>query len=107
MDFLQKLDMLMAERKIKKSELARQAEIPYTTLLSLYDKGYSNVGLSTLKKLASYFGCSIDYLVDDKVTDRQYGKETLTHTYIKAKESDMAAIRTLVKAIDKLLQPDE
>lgn len=49
MKLTEKLDLLMAEKGINKAELAREADIPYTTITSLYDKGYENVKLSTLK----------------------------------------------------------
>ena len=65
MSFTEKLDMLMAERRINKSILSREADIPYTTIDGFYKKGSDNIKLSTLKKLAAYFHCSLDYLVDD------------------------------------------
>ena len=65
MSFTEKLDMLMAERRINKSILSREADIPYTTIDGYYKKGSDNIKLSTLKKLAAYFHCSLDYLVDD------------------------------------------
>lgn len=65
MSFTEKLDMLMAERRINKSILSKEADIPYTTIDGFYKKGSDNIKLSTLKKLAAYFHCSLDYLVDD------------------------------------------
>lgn len=70
MKLTEKLDVMMNELKINKAELAREADIPYTTITSLYDKGYENVKLSTLKKLAKYFDCSLDYIADDDITER-------------------------------------
>lgn len=67
MDFLEKLDMLMAERHINKSILSKESDIPYTTIAGFYTKGYDKVKLSTLKKLSQYFGVTLDELVaDDK-----------------------------------------
>ncbi|MEE0425169.1 MAG: helix-turn-helix transcriptional regulator [Blautia sp.] len=65
MSFTDKLDELMAEKGINKSVLSKEAGIPYTTIAGFYTKGTDNVKLSTLKKLSSYFDCSIDYLADD------------------------------------------
>ena len=65
MSFTEKLDALMEERGINKSILSKEAGIPYTTIAGFYTKGTDNVKLSTLRKLSSYFGCSIDYLADD------------------------------------------
>ena len=71
-----KLDVLMKEKGINKSELSRNSEIPYTTIINFYEKGTDNVKLSTLKKLANYFNCSLDFIADDNVTDRSYGLDT-------------------------------
>lgn len=65
MSFIDKLDLLMEERKINKSILSKEADIPYTTIDGFYKKGSDNIKLSTLRKLAKYFNCTLDYLVDD------------------------------------------
>lgn len=65
MSFTDKLDALMAEKGINKSILSKESGIPYTTIAGFYTKGTDNVKLSTLRKLSSYLGCSIDYLADD------------------------------------------
>lgn len=69
MGLTDKLDMLMAKKKINKAELARESGIPYTTIDGFYKKGTDNAKLSTLKKLSAYFGCSIDYLADDSISE--------------------------------------
>lgn len=71
MKLTEKLDLLMKEKGITRADLSREAGIPYSTISSLYDKGYENVKLSTLKKLADYFECSLDYIADDSVTERK------------------------------------
>ena len=71
-----KLDILMEEKGINKSELSRNSGIPYTTIINFYEKGTDNVKLSTLKKLANYFNCSLDFIADNDVTDRSYGLNT-------------------------------
>jgi DNA-binding Xre family transcriptional regulator len=73
MKLTDKLDLLMNEKGINRAELARESGIPYTTISSFYDKGTDNVKLSTLRKLADYFDCSLDYLVDDNVTEKKAG----------------------------------
>lgn len=77
MKLTEKLDRLMNEKGITKADLAREADIPYTTITSLYDKGYDNAKLTTLRKLATYFDCSLDYIADDDVEER-YIKRPLT-----------------------------
>ncbi len=69
MGLTDKLDLLMKDRNINKSILARESGIPYTTIDGFYKKGSENAKLSTLKKLCSYFGCSLDFLADDEVNE--------------------------------------
>ena len=69
MGLTDKLDILMKERNINKAELARESGVPYTTIDGFYKKGSENAKLSTLKKLCSYFDCSLDYFADDNVNE--------------------------------------
>ena len=69
MGLTDKLDILMKERNINKAELARESGVPYMTIDGFYKKGSENAKLSTLKKLCSYFDCSLDYLADDNVNE--------------------------------------
>lgn len=71
MSMTDKLDLLMAEHGLNKAELARDAEIPYMTIVNFYAKGTENVKRSTLLKLAKYFDVTIDYLANDDETQRQ------------------------------------
>ena len=68
MGLTDKLDLLMKERNINKADLARESGVPYTTIDG-YKKGSENAKLSTLKKLCTYFNCTLDYLADDAVDD--------------------------------------
>lgn len=65
MSFLDKLNSLMDKKHINKAILAKESGIPYTTIDGFYKKGTDNIKLSTLRKLADYFDCSLDYLVDE------------------------------------------
>lgn len=69
MGLTDKLDLLMKEKNINKAELARESGVPYTTIDGFYKKGSENAKLSTLKKLCSYFNCSLDFLADDDVPE--------------------------------------
>lgn len=70
MSLIVRLTDLMMKKGINRHQLSKETGIPYSTIASLYDKGFENIKLSTLKKLADYFGCSLDYLVDDDVQSR-------------------------------------
>ena len=65
MTFLEKLDYLMAEKRINKPRLSELSGVPYTTIDGFYKKGYSNAKLGNLRKIAAALGTSLDYLVDD------------------------------------------
>ena len=70
MGLTDKLDLLMKDRNINKADLARESGVPYTTIDGFYKKGSENAKLSTLKKLCTYFNCTLDYLTDDTVNDQ-------------------------------------
>lgn len=82
MNFTDKLDMLMADHKIRISDLSRNSGIPYTTIDGFYKKGCNNIKLSTLKQLADYFGVSIDYLVNEQC-DEDYGLNAEENDIVK------------------------
>lgn len=100
MNFLDKLNKLMEEKGINRRQLSIESKIPYTTILSLYDKGYENTKLSTLKALAEYFNCTLDYLADDSVqisvTDES-DMNALIRLYQNADPKIRRAIDSLLK----------
>jgi len=65
MTFIDRLDELMRDRGYTRGSFAKAAGIPYTTVVGFYDKGYDNIKLSTLRKIADFFGVSIEYLCGD------------------------------------------
>ncbi len=79
MTFLSKLENLMTKKNIKNlHDLSTKSGIPYSTLRGFYSKGTDNIKLPTLRALAKFFNCSIDYLADDDITDiRPYGESSI------------------------------
>lgn len=69
MSFKEKVDKFMIENNIDNvKQLAIKANIPYTTLRDFYEKkSVDNSRLSTVRKLAEYMKCTIDYLAYDDV----------------------------------------
>lgn len=63
----------MASHGFNKHTLSMACGIPYTTIDAWYKKGYSNAKLSTIQKLADFFGVTIDYLMREEITDMNYG----------------------------------
>ena len=87
-DMLSKLEYLMDQKGISsKADLAKQAGIPYTTVVGLWERGVDNVKRSTLIKLSRFFGVSLDYLAnDDRRIDESFGVDELVEMFHKNKE---------------------
>ena len=68
MDFLEKLNLLMKDKNLNKNTLSKNCDIPYTTIVGWYKRGYEELKLPTLKKLSNYFNVSLDYWADDNIT---------------------------------------
>ena len=88
MSFLTKLDKLMKDKNINKSQLSKDSGVPYTTIDGFYKKGTENIKLSTLKKLSSYFGCSLDYLADDDIPENSISVHTIAAHHDKEDWTD-------------------
>lgn len=74
MNMLEKIQLLMEERELSRADVSRGADIPYTTIDGLFKKGVENARFPTLKKLASFFNVSMEYLINDEVEDRHKDK---------------------------------
>lgn len=92
MGLTEKLDLLMAEKGLNRREFSVQSGIPYMTIVNFYNKGTENVKLSTLKKIAAYFGVSLDYIADDSVLDRG-DVASVKHCYTPDEMAIMEAYR--------------
>ena len=100
MNFTEKLTKLMQDKGISRNQLAIESGVPYTTIVGFYARGYENTKLSTLRALATYFNCTLDYLADDDVTvvveDEEDKKD-----FIRLYENADPRIR---RAVDSLLR---
>jgi repressor LexA len=72
MTMTEKLDILMTERGVNRSQLARLSGIPYMTIVNFYEKGTENTKRSTLVKLSRFFDVTVDYLAIDEETRRSF-----------------------------------
>ena len=88
MDFLEKLDYLMEQNSLNKSTLSKACGIPYTTIDGWYKKGFEGLKLTTLRKLASFFGTTLDYWTDNNDPSKQT-------SYSKAEKDMIKKYRTL------------
>lgn len=66
MNFLEKLDLLLATEKINKRQLSQLSGVPYTTILGYYTRGYEKAQIDNIWRIAKVFGVSLDYLIDDE-----------------------------------------
>lgn len=69
MSFVENLNSLMVKHHISKATLSKEAGVPYTTIDGFCKRNNSNVQLTTLIKLASYFHCTLDSLVGFELND--------------------------------------
>ena len=65
MTFTEKLDYLMKKHGLTRGSLAKATGIPYTTIVGFYERDSDSIRLSNIKKLAKWFGVSVEYLCDD------------------------------------------
>lgn len=65
MKLLDNLDKLMKQKKLNRTELAKEVGIAPSTINSWYNRGCENVTLKTLLKISAYFNISIEELVND------------------------------------------
>lgn len=82
-----KLDFLMAERGITRGGLAKSTGIPYTTIVGFYEKGSDNIKLSNLQKLSSFFGVSLEYLVNDAASSDDLDAQRILKKYSALSEA--------------------
>ncbi len=108
MDFLEKLNYLMEKNHLNKSTLSKACNIPYTTIDGWYKKGYEGLKLTTLRKLAEYFGTSLDYwasetMFTDVTSNLNINDEVkqLAQQYSLLNDSDRELVK---KIIDSLAQ---
>lgn len=62
MDFYDRLNGILAEKRITKRKLCIDLDIPYTTLASMFQRRSNSIDLDTIKKIASYLDTTLEYL---------------------------------------------
>lgn len=94
--FLDVFDKLLKENNLNRRQFALKSGIPYTTVDGFYKKGYENIRLTTLRKIADFFNVSLDYLVFGD--DVPFGKKNeAMEFYKKLDTNDKAEIRGEMK----------
>ena len=89
-NLLQKIDFLMQRDGIKsKLQLSKAANIPYSTLTSLYNKDFKKAKLPTIEAICRVFGVTLDYLCRDEITDPNYGLSPLSSSDLSEDETQL------------------
>lgn len=104
MDFLEKLNYLMDKKKLNKSSLSKACDIPYTTIDGWYKKGYEGLKLTTLKKLAKFFGTSLDFWASDQPFDSIDADDEvkqLVKQYSMLNDKDRNLIKSMVNSLSE------
>ena len=114
MNFKEKVDFFMKQNSIDNlKHLALKSDIPYTTLRDCYEKDNAdNSRMSTIRKLASYMNCTVDYLAYDELESPQLtiinpkNKATIDGIdkilFSKAKMLNDEEKRTIISVIDAI-----
>ena len=77
-----KLKNLIENSGLTMSEISTKTDIPNSTLSGILNGKFKNVSIQRLKLICDVLDCSLDYLLDDNVTDVHYGlRNKPTDTY--------------------------
>ena len=104
MNFLENFNFMMGKSGLTKYSLSKASGIPYTTVDGWYKKKCEGPKLNTLRKLAEYFGTSLDFLVDDGSAEELLLDDEIHHLaeqYRQLSEENRAVLR---KTADTLLE---
>lgn len=110
MDILiQRIEELMKRKGINLRQLSIDSEIPYTTLKNFYIRGTDNVRLSTLRRIAEYFGLTLDELLGEENEGDQYDIDKIlrnkNNEVLKSgKHIDDETRKKLIDVIDVLIR---
>ena len=71
----------MNGHNLNKNSLSKACDIPYTTNDNWYKRGYEGLKLPTLKKLADFFGTTLDYWSNDEIEPLQLKQKELLNCF--------------------------
>ena len=83
--------------------------VPYSTIKSGLSNGIGGMAVDTIIKMCNALNIKVDELmsIQDKPAPQNAQEKELLEIYQKAKESDKAEVKTLLKIVDKLLGIDK
>lgn len=115
MDLYDRINGLLAERRISKRKLSIDLGIPYTTLASMFQRRSMSVDVDTMGKIANYLDTTLEYLIsgNEKYKHKKAEKEDKccvslvipgfgSSTYYLS-ENDIKAIKTILDKMEHKL----
>lgn len=108
MNFLDKLNYLMAKNNLNKNTLSKACDIPYTTIDGWYKKGYEGLKLTTLRKLSNYFGTTLDFWASDapfELSNISDEIKQLIQQYSSLDDRDQKLIKYILKLLYDKTEP--
>ena len=109
-DIYSRIVELCQNKRVNITKMCRDAGIPRATLSELKMGRTLTLSTKNLNKLASYFGISVDQLMNDREpgakketptpdngSERAYTDDELTEAFMRADDATRAAIRLLLK----------
>lgn len=70
----QKIKELLKEKDMSQTTLSIQSGVPKSTISTILSDDVKGASLSALMGIAQALGVTVDYLVNDNITDKNYGK---------------------------------
>lgn len=101
MRFSDVLRNLAEERNLTQKQIASDIGVPPSTIGG-YFQGTSEPDLETVKQLAAYFGCSVDYMLGSKSPNaHSYREDTLIRVFRSMTDAQQELYVELGKTIAK------
>lgn len=97
----------MERDNLNKSTLSKACDIPYTTIDGWYKKGYEGLKLTTLRKLAKFFGTSLDFWANNQPFDNMVIDDEvkqLTKQYSLLSDKDKELVKNLINSLSEKKQ---
>lgn len=95
-NFTQNLDFLLKNKGMRRADLARELNIPQSTIGSWYSRGSEKVSLGVLKQIAEYFDVSLEELVNGKA---YCAADSLIFTRAEYTDKEMQLIENFAKML--------
>lgn len=112
MDFYDRINELLEEKKIKKTTLSKEIKIPYTTIASMFSRHSTSIDVQIIKKIADYLETTTEYLINGnenlkrKKDYKSYNENTIiaikddeNANYYQLSENDFKAIITILEKL--------